>query len=146
MYEREATAGEPRPPLGGRHFKRNPRWASLFWVALPRTVFPFFSLFSSCPPLLCSPEVLPLTDPSYVSREKNRKNANVGFQKKTACTSLKIYRFLAALLSFLFFLSFCITPELFFSLDRRLKVWHCGIKVHVLVPGLCFCAHLYWMI
>ncbi|TKS85998.1 Attractin-like protein 1 [Collichthys lucidus] len=25
VYEREATAGEPRPPLDGRHFKRNPR-------------------------------------------------------------------------------------------------------------------------
>lgn len=132
----------------------HPRWETLqeessmsepILACLPRTVLPFFSLFSSCPPLLCSPEVLPLTDPTYV-RGRKRENTNVGFRrekKRTAAAALKciVSQLPVAqpvFLTLLFVLLLILYRPRAFSSVLSPRAWHCGIKMCVLLPSLCF--------
>ena len=111
----ESLQASSTHPRRGRHFKRNPRWWTYF--SLPSSHGPrfLFSLFSSCPPSLGSPEVSPSTDPSYV-RGRKRENTNVGFRKKikkqmTAAPAwTSVVSLLANQTPFLFFY-FCVVLE-----------------------------------
>lgn len=71
MYEGEITAGLLHPPsvkdTSRGIYDERAHFSSLSFAS---------SLFSSCPALLCSLEVLPLTDPLHVRGGKNNWKQN----------------------------------------------------------------------